>query len=83
MCQGSDVIQLQNTIAELRAQIRDLELEIAMSQPRQPTQAEPPVKQKMTRTQARLLADKLGVSKRTIWRRLDAGKLTADDIQES
>lgn len=34
----------------------------------------------LTRQQARLLADKLGVSERTIWRRLDAGKLSAADI---
>lgn len=36
----------------------------------------------LTRQQARLLADKLGVSERTIWRRLDAGKLSAADIAE-
>lgn len=34
----------------------------------------------LTRQQARLIASKLGVSERTVWRRLDAGKLTADDI---
>lgn len=36
----------------------------------------------LTRQQARLIASKLGVSERTVWRRLDAGKLTADDMKE-
>lgn len=35
----------------------------------------------LTRQQAQLLASKFGVSERTIWRRLDAGKVSAADIE--
>jgi len=36
----------------------------------------------LTRTQARLLADKLGLTERTIYRQWSAGKLTAADIDQ-
>lgn len=39
-------------------------------------------KPKLSRRQAQLIAAKLGVSERTVWRRLDAGMLTADDLRE-
>lgn len=82
MCHGSDVIRLQNLVTDLQSQIRDLEHDLVMCQPRQSTETIPPTKTKLTRQQARLIADKLGVSERTVWRRLDAGKLTVDDIKE-